>query len=317
VTGEELLTTVVSGARPVRETWEQSLHHPIAASEDTVCLSSAPVRAFVPASLRSAGRIDLSFVGRDGHTAAHRTYQSGCMRLRIPRPNHPGEAPCAVLINTAGGLADGDRIEQRVHWGENTVATVATQAAEKVYRALAPGADVTTFLNVAQGADAEWLPQETILFDNARLRRETRIVLAENVTFLGLEAVVLGRQAMGETVRRGALIDRMRIWRHGRLVYADTLALDGAIGELMAKAAIGGGARAMAVLVHASDRAAAFLEPVRDALREARGLVAASSWNGLLAVRMLAPDGETLRRDISNALAVLREGRALPRVWRC
>jgi len=271
----------------------------------------------VPVSLRSPGAIDLSFVTRAEATVAHRTYQSGCMRVRIPRPSHAGEAPCAVLVNTAGGLAEGDRIDQRIHWGEGCDATVATQAAEKVYRALDRGAAVATVLDVAPAAHAEWLPQETILFDRARLRRDTRIALAEQSSFLGLESVVFGRRAMGEDVRSGRLEDRMRIWRGGRLIYADALELDGAIGQRMDCAAIGGGMRAMAVLLYVSARAAACLAPVRDALAGARGRAAASAWNGMLAVRLLAPDGETLRHDITAALAVLRDGRPLPRVWRC
>ncbi|EIZ77865.1 urease accessory protein [Novosphingobium sp. Rr 2-17] len=271
----------------------------------------------VPAGLRSSGTADLAFEMRSGRTRAIRTYQAGCLRVRMPRTEHADEAPYAVLINTAGGLAEGDRLHQNVRWGEHAVATVATQAAEKVYRALAEGSHVHTRLDVERGAQAEWLPQETILFDKARLQRDAMIVLAQDVTFLGVEAIVLGRQAMGESVRSGRLRDRMRIWRNGRLIYADTLSLDGDIARLMHNAAIGNDARAMAVLVHASDRAANFLEPVRAALEGARGLAAASTWNGLLAVRMLAPDAETLRHDITAALAVLREGRPLPRVWRC
>lgn len=271
----------------------------------------------VPRLLRSMGSADLSFIRDGDSTRAKRTFQSGCIRVRIPRTEHAGEAPCAVLINTAGGLAEGDCVEQRVQWGQNAVATVATQAAEKVYRALADGAQISTRLEVERGAHAEWLPQETILFDNARLRRDAQIVLAEDVTFLGVEAIVLGREAMGESVHNGSLNDRMRIWRNGKLVYADTLSLEGNIADLMSSTAIGGGARTMAVLVHASDRAASFLEPVREALGGVHGRAAASSWNDLLAVRMLAPDGESLRHDIAVALSVLREGRPLPRVWRC
>jgi urease accessory protein len=71
------------------------------------------------------------------------------------------------------------------------------------------------------------------------------------------------------------------------------------------------------VIVHACPRASTLLEPVRERLETARGQAAASAWNGLLAVRLLAPDGETLRYDMTAALAVLRDGRPLPRVWRC
>jgi len=220
-------------------------------------------------------------------------------------------------MNTSGGVAGGDRIDQHVTWGEETAATVTTQAAEKIYRALSGVSEISNRLVVERGASAEWLPQETIVFDAASLRRDARIMLADDVTFLGLEAVVLGRTAMGETVRAGSLLDRMRIWRNGRLVYADALALDGDIQALMQRAALGDGARAMAVIVHASSQAARQLDPVRDALGGAAGLAAASTWNGLLAVRLLAPDGESLRHDITLALAALRDGLPLPRVWRC
>ena len=285
--------------------------------EDAPGRDSGQSRGQVPRSLRSQGAVDISFRNREGRSAIDRSFQSGCLRMRLPRAESAGEAPCAVLMNTAGGVAEGDRLDLRVRWGRDTLATVTTQAAEKVYRALAAGCAISTELTVERGARAEWLPQETILFDACRLRRDARIVLEEDVTFLGVEAVVLGRAAMGETMRSGSLRDRMRIWRNGRLIYADTLALDGDIAALTQRAAIGGGARAMAVIVHASDSAAALLDPVRDALADARALAAASSWNGLLAVRLLAPDGETLRHDIALALSALREGRPLPRVWRC
>lgn len=278
--------------------------------------------AAVPQFLRSEGAVDLSFRRRERGVCMDRAYQAGCLRIRLPRREARDEAPCAVLINTAGGVAEGDRLDQRIAWGEDCTATVTTQAAEKVYRALAAGSVISSRITVRRGARAEWLPQETILFDGFRLTREARIVLEEDVTFLGVEALVLGRAAMGEVVRKGSLRDRMRIWRNGKLIYADALALDGDIAEVMQRAAIGGGARAMAVLVHASAQAKALLDPVRDALAGiggagAHGRAAASCWNGLLAVRLLAPDGETLRHDIATALAVLREGRPLPRVWRC
>lgn len=273
--------------------------------------------AAVPHSLRSQGRLDISFRNREGRSAIERAYQSGCLRMRLPRRESADEAPCAVLINTAGGIAEGDRLEQRITWGEDTIATVTTQAAEKVYRALADDCVISTRLTVGRGARAEWLPQETILFDAFRLRRDAQIVLDDDVTFLGVESVVLGRTAMGETVRQGSLRDRMRIWRSGRLIYADTLALDGEIDTLMHRAAIGGGAKGMAVIVHASADAQALLSPVRDAVESAQGLAAASCWNGLLAVRLLAPDGECLRADVALTLAALRQGRPLPRVWRC
>lgn len=268
----------------------------------------------VPKTLRSQGVLDLSFQRDGAGTAIGRSYQQGCLRMRRVAD---GERTCAVVLNTAGGVAEGDVLRQSIAWDEGAIATVTSQAAEKIYRAMSEGSSISTRLTVARGAHAEWLPQETILFDDFRLRREAQILLAEDVTFLGVEALVLGRAAMGETVRSGSLRDRLRIWRNGRLIYADTLALEGDIARLMDRSAVGNGARAMAVIVHASAGAEALRDPLREALADADGIAAASCWNGLLAVRLLAPDSEILRRDIALALSVLRHGRALPRVWRC
>lgn len=298
----------------------EGLHGDLHGRSNMAAADLAPSRrqaAGKASAVRSDGVLDLAFATRNGATVLSRSYQAGCLRVRLPRAEQRGEPPCAVLINTSGGVAEGDRLEQRIAWGQDTIATVTTQAAEKIYRALAHGCTITTRIEVSRGAQAEWLPQETILFDAARLRREARIVLADDVTFLGVEAIVLGRKAMGETIRSGALRDTLRIWRNDRLIYAEALTLDGDVAGLMDRAAIGNGAAAMGVIVHASGHAAELLPLVREALGAARGVAAASAWNGLLATRLLAPDGETLRHDIALALTALRAGRPLPRVWRC
>ncbi|MGI4878992.1 MAG: HupE/UreJ family protein [Janthinobacterium lividum] len=58
------------------------------------------------------------------------SYQSGCLRVRLPRRTESGRAS-AIVLNTADGLADGDSIEQDLHWAEGACATVTTLAAEK------------------------------------------------------------------------------------------------------------------------------------------------------------------------------------------
>jgi urease accessory protein len=275
-----------------------------------------PVIETIPGRVRSHGVIDMSFVQSHGSTALARSYQAGCLRMRVPRRAEV-DRPCAVLINTSGGLAEGDVLRQRLVWDARSKAVVTTQAAEKVYRALENGCSIETHIEVAQGAEAEWLPQETILFDRARLRRDTRIELHAEASFLGVEAIVLGRTAMNERMREGMLRDGLRIRRDGKLIYADVLDLDGEIESLMRRRTIGNGGCAMAVILHVAAKAATLLDPLREALAGAASLVAASSWNGILAARLVAPDGATLRRDVMMALAVLRGRRPLPRVWSC
>jgi len=266
--------------------------------------------------VRSRGEIRLGFRAQDGAIRISAGFQGGCLKFRLPRTPRHG-IPCAVLLNTSGGLAGGDRLTQRVDWGAKSAAIVTTQAAEKIYRAIDEPATIETRLHVGTGARAEWLPQESILFDRARLARDMQVHIAGDADFLGVEAAVLGRAAMDEVVAQGMLVDRWRIWRDGRLIYADALKLDGPIDALMQRPAIGAGARAIAVVILASPRAATRLAPLRLALGAARGLAAASSFNGMTVARFLAGNGAILRHDLLLALDSLREARAMPRVWSC
>jgi urease accessory protein len=261
------------------------------------------------------GALKLGFVRRGAGTEAFETFQAGCLRLRLPRP--ADDAAEAVILNTGGGLVGGDRLDQRIVWGEGTDAFVTSQAAEKVYRSIGPDATVATRIDVAGGARAEWLPQETILFDRARLVRRTNVRLAASASFLGVEAVMLGRSARGERMNAGLLDDRWRIWRDGRLIFADALRVSGALGPLMRRSATWAGAAAMAFIVYVSDAAASLLAPVRAALDGVCDWAAATAYGPLLVVRLLAREGMKLRLGIAAALGVLRGGRRLPRLWSC
>lgn len=265
-------------------------------------------------SSRSEGSVSLSFKAREGSTYLATNFQSGCLRARSPR-RVEGREHSVILLNTAGGLAEGDRLSQHIRWTEGASANVTTQAAEKVYRALAEGCRIETRLVVGQGASAEWLPQETILFDQAILRRDCCVTLEGNARFLGVEAVILGRIAMGETVRSGLLRDCLRIYRNGQLIYADASELKGDIHGQVRRAAIGNKAQALALMVLVTEKAESMLAQVRHVLEPLTGSAAASAWDGLLTVRLLSSDGAELRRNVTAVLSVMRGGLQLPRSW--
>jgi urease accessory protein len=263
---------------------------------------------------RAAGRIDLSFRLTAGRTGPGRLYQSGVGKARLPDPG-PGRPVEAVLINTAGGLTDGDRLETAVAWHAGTRAVVTTQAAEKVYRARAGGlARVTTTLSVEAGATAEYLPQEAILFDRAGLDRTLTADVDAAASLLVCEAFVFGRAAMGETVATARLSDRWRIRRGGQLIFADGFGFNGSADVLAPRAALGGAGAVASLLLVAPD-AMSRLDAARDLIEGSVSEAGASAWNGMLAIRLLAPTGAMLRHDLIRVLTGLRG--PLPRVWMC
>lgn len=265
---------------------------------------------------RTEGRAELSFKRRGAVTAVDRFYQSGALRLRRPR-REPGEAPEVVVLNTAGGLTGGDKLTLNLRWAAGTVATVSGQAAERVYRSLSGVAAVSTTIDVESDASAEWLPQETILFDGAALQRALSISLAPGARFLGAETLVFGRTARGERLQQGRLRDAWRLWRDGRLIFAEAIDLDGALGPALERPAAAPGLAAVALAVLAAADAESRLPALREALARCTGLAAASAWNGLLVARFAACDSAVLRDDLLPVLTLLRDGRGPPRVWRC
>jgi len=245
-----------------------------------------------------------------------RLYQQDCLKARFPRAP-AGEPPIAVLVNSSGGVAPGDRLEISVSLEEGAAATIAGQAAERFYRAApkSPPAHLRHCLSVGPGAALEWLPQEAILFDRSALDRALTIDLAPDSSVLAIEALVFGRRAMGEEVRSGFLRDRLSVRRAGRLLFEDTLRLEGPIAEMLDRPAIADGARALATILHIGP-------PMNlDALRAALALpfveAGASFFDGLLLIRLAARDGAALRAALFAALAMLRARRPLPRVWLC
>jgi urease accessory protein len=260
---------------------------------------------------RALGQVALA-VGRFGAvTRALRVSEAGSLRVRMPRA---GAALEAVLINTAGGVACGDRFTIDVDAGPGAQIALTTPAAERVYRSDGATAEIAVRLTLAAGADLAWLPQETIVFDRARLRRRFEADVAADARLLLCEAAVFGRAARGEEVRQGFFEDRWRIRRGGRLVYADTLRFDGPIAGLLDRPALGSGARALATLVYVAPDAENRLEEARSLLATASCAAGASAWNGLLAVRFLARDAAELRRGAARFLEGFR-GCPLPRVW--
>jgi urease accessory protein len=260
------------------------------------------------AANRAAGRLALSVAAIGGMTRRRQVYEDGPLRVRFP--NAGDGALEAVLVNTAGGIAGGDRHDLAVSVESGAALTITTAAAEKIYRSLGPAAEITAQLSVAAGARLSWLPQETIMFDQARLKRRIDVELAADAALLMAEAVVFGRSAMGEAVARGAFSDCWRVRRGDRLVFAETVRLDGAIADKLAAPAVANGGIAIAtVLAVPGDDA--MVERVRA--QAYGGEVGVSVWNGLAVARLCAKDGARLRHDLMAVMTAM--GGALPRLW--
>lgn len=265
---------------------------------------------------------ELTVVARDGVSRIDHLYQSQPLRLLFPRPERDGPLT-AVLANTSGGIVGGDCLDVRISCAANAQLLASAQAAEKVYRSAGPTAEVNLSLSVDAGAVLEWLPQGTILFDRVCLRRTTALSVAPGGRLLAGEILMFGRTAMGERMAQGFVHDAWRVRHGGRLVWADSLHLQGDLSAPFASSAGFAGARATGMLLYVADDAAGRLELARELLGQARDAgvrAGATAFDRMLLLRWLGADAAAVRAAFGGFWSAFRRealGRParLPTLW--
>jgi urease accessory protein len=258
---------------------------------------------------RAEARGSFARVGK--RTEPERLFETGGLRWRFPRSSSPCEA---AIVNTGGGVAGGDSYSVSLALGEGAEVEATTPSAERIYRSDGLAASIVTRLTLKPGARLFWLPQETLLFEGARLERRLEVETSGEAEFLIAETLVFGRLAMGETRIDASVRDSWRVRRDGQLVFADETRIDHA-GETLDRKAVGAGARALSTIVVSSPNIEARLPDLRAALETAgSGLESgASAFDGLIVARLLAASFDQLRMGLVASIIAL-DGRK-PRLW--
>lgn len=269
------------------------------------------------------GSATIRFRARDGASELAHLYQSDPLRILFPRPE-PHEPATGVLVTTSGGLVGGDRLDVAVTSEAGAAGRVLGQAAEKIYRSAGRDSHINVRLQVDRDGWLEWLPQETIVFDNARLRRLTVAEVAPSARLLAGEIVVFGRTAMGEQVTGGLIRDAWDVYRGGRLVWADAVHIDDTLAATLHDPSGFDGAVAFGSLVYVGDDAAERLATARgllDGLGSGSGLRAGATHLGdVMVVRWLGRETRHLRDAYGRFWAAFRHSvggypKIMPRLW--
>jgi urease accessory protein len=277
-------------------------------TSETASSAEAPSRRFQ----RADGGLVVGVAWKSDGNRLNALRQNAPCRVFFPRVSGASIME-AIVVNTGGGLVEGDRISTMVTVGRGAGLHVTTQAAEKIYRSLTEICTVESDLRVAGEGLLLWLPQETILFDGARLSR-LQIVSVENASrFLASEVVVFGRIARGEKFAYGQLRDTWSIRCDGKLLWQDRLRLEGDCAVHRTRRFGFGDSAGLATVIYFGREAASLLPLAQQAV--ARNGGGATFVNGILLARFLSDD-EALLREASSALSdELRQAIAGTMVW--
>jgi len=294
-------------------------------ADDLCAVGSPEVRGGNPSDKdlqRAEGSSRIVLSGSESGTRIVDVFQRSPIRIMFPRACG-GAIEEAVLINTAGGIAGGDRLEFGVTALANASIAVTSQAAEKVYRALSEPARITTKLKAGEATKLAWLPQETIIFNSGRLSRETEIELSSGAELLALEWLVLGRAAHGEEMIGGEITDSWRVKKDSRLIWADSFRVTDEMFPHLHRKALLSNCKALATLIYFGPYLDKQLEFVRDTT-PFLGCChwAATSVGGLIIVRFAAEVSSCLRHALRSFLQQFHRELGpgpfrVPKMWSC
>jgi len=290
-------------------------------SETSVAAAPNPAVSSDKDLQRAEGCCRIVLGGSEKGTRIMDLYQKSPLRVLFPKTAGTS-AEEAVLVNTSGGVAGGDRLEVSVTVIEEASIAITTQAAEKVYRAIAESAHILTTLKARDTARLAWLPQETIVFNHARVSRETHVEVRSGAEVLALEWLVLGRAAHGEKLSAGSITDRWRIVKDGRLVWADSFRVTDYVVPHLSRKALLSDCSAVATLVYFGSEPGTRLELVRDLAPLLECHCAATLVGGLMIARFAARASYDLKTAMRNLLQQFGNGLAqgpfqVPRMWSC
>lgn len=238
--------------------------------------------------------------------------------LRVQKALYPeGARIChAIVIHPPGGVVGGDCLSVDAAADAGTHAFMTTPGAAKWYRANGKVSRQDVRISVGAGAAFEWMPQETIFFDDADVVLEHEVTLEAGARYIGAEILCFGRRASGETFRRGLIRQRSQIRCAGKLVWWEqgTIAGDGA--AMRSRFGLGG-ASVCATLIGVGAPVPAAL---MAAMRAQDAALALSQVKSVFVARYLCDDSEAARRAIIKVWQALRPHllgceAPLPRVW--
>ncbi len=280
--------------------------------------SRLPLPETQPAPVWHAA-LHLGFASHETRTVLCENRHSG--PLRVQKALYPeGDAVCqAIVLHPPSGIAGGDQLKISAKVGAGAHAQLTTPGAGKWYRSGGANASQCIDFSVDEGAMLEWLPQESIIFDGARARMETRVALAADARFIGWDILCLGRAAAGERFEHGRFDLFFRVDRGNAPLWIERGGFDG--NDTMLTSPAGWASATVCGTLLAT------FEPTPEVLTACRAVAPADSAShaltalpGLLVARYLGNSSEAARQWFAGLWEIIRPvccGRPAktPRIW--
>ena len=258
---------------------------------------------------RTTGKLDILFEENN----LINLFQSGSSKIFIPKTEFKTIEP--VIVNTAGGITDNDQFDHNFSVNNSSHVTFSTQAAEKIYKSYSQGfGQVRININVSSESSFHWIPQETIIFNESRFKRNVNVFIEENCSFLSCEIFVLGRKAMKEILNDCFLLDHWKIYRNKKLIHFEALKIYEPLNIISSKAGLGNN-HIIANILYFSDNIFDKLNEIKKITKEnGTTILSSSSWQNKVVFRILGNSIIDVRNLVMQLTEVLRNIPP-PKMW--
>ncbi|MFZ6742597.1 urease accessory protein UreD [Undibacterium sp. JH2W] len=248
--------------------------------------------------------------------------------LRVQKPLYPeGEAVChAIIIHPPGGVVGGDQLKIDVKLAADTHALVTTPGAAKWYRSNGYISAQHINLKLDAGARLEWLPQETIFFDDACVDLHQTIHLAADARLIAADIFCFGRTASGETYNSGRIKQHCSIYREGKMIWHEQGSLQGGSSAMKSPLGLNGKSVSAMVLASGAMLSGEQLQALREqtsaflSVREADAMCGVTQMKSVIVARYLGNSSEVARLWLQLVWQHLRPvvigcDAKIPRIW--
>lgn len=291
-------------------------------------LTDPAIAAATPDAAPGAGprhdvaRLRLGFSDDAGVTRMTERSHFGPLRVQKPLyPEHPSICH-AIIVHPPGGIVGGDELHINATLGDQAHALLTTPGAGKWYRANGNFSHQYVTLQAGTGARLEWLPQETIFFNEADVRLEHTVTLAADASYIGGEILCFGRTASGESFTRGSVGQRTSIRRDGKLLWFEQGVLHAHAASMHSPLSLAGYTVCATLIAVGKTMTPAFLQTLREetAVAAEDGRSGATQMKQVLVARYLGHSSESARHWMTRAWQRIRpelmtHEAVIPRIW--
>lgn len=208
------------------------------------------------------------------------------------------DLPVFYIINTSGGLVQGDRLSVDITLKNNSRACVTTQSANKIYRMERNCAIQDNVIRLDSGAYLEFVPEPNIPYGGSRFFQSTSIYLKKGSTMFYWDIIYPGRYARGEEFAYDIYSSSLDIFIDEEPALADTVMIEPARSDPRMPGILGKGRFAANIYVYAPD-----YEAYINEIEASCGITA----SGILFMRLVTEDWRSLQRKLQKLMVSFRK----------